>query len=98
MRREVSRRENEVIGRVKPSGARSFGAVADTYGRGRPGWPAEAIVWVLGTEPLDVLDLGARTGRLTAALLGAGHRVTALEPSAGMREVLVERRGRPRWT
>jgi len=71
--------------------ARSFGAVADTYDRGRPGWPAEAIAWLLGPEPLDVLDLGAGTGKLTAALLAAGHRVTALEPSAGMREVLTAR-------
>lgn len=71
--------------------ARSFGAVADTYDRGRPGWPAAAIEWLLGPEPLDVLDLGAGTGKLTAALLAAGHRVTALEPSAGMREVLAAR-------
>jgi ubiquinone/menaquinone biosynthesis C-methylase UbiE len=73
--------------------ANSFGAVAATYDRGRPGWPTEAIGWLLGTEPLDVLDLGAGTGKLTAALLAAGHRVTALEPSAGMREVLAERVG-----
>lgn len=71
--------------------ARSFGAVADAYDRGRPGWPAAAIEWLLGPEPLEVLDLGAGTGKLTAALLAAGHRVTALEPSAGMREVLAER-------
>ena len=75
----------------KDARARSFGAVAATYDRGRPGWPAEAIEWVLGAEPLDVLDLGAGTGKLTEALLAAGHRVTALEPSAGMREVLVDR-------
>ena len=77
----------------KDARARSFGTVAATYDRGRPGWPAEAIEWVLGAKPLDVLDLGAGTGKLTAALLAAGHRVTALEPSAGMREVLAERMG-----
>jgi SAM-dependent methyltransferase len=71
--------------------ARSFGQVADVYDRGRPGWPAVAIEWTLGPEPFDVLDLGAGTGKLTAALLAAGHRVTALEPSAEMRAVLVER-------
>ncbi|HEX4307873.1 MAG TPA: class I SAM-dependent methyltransferase [Solirubrobacterales bacterium] len=75
----------------KATRARSFGAVADVYDRGRPGWPAEATRWLLGPEPLEVLDLGAGTGKLTAALLAAGHRVTALEPSAGMREVLAER-------
>lgn len=71
--------------------ARSFGGVADIYDRGRPGWPAEAIAWLLGPGPLDVVDLGAGTGKLTAALLAAGHRVTALEPSAGMREILAAR-------
>jgi ubiquinone/menaquinone biosynthesis C-methylase UbiE len=77
----------------KDARARSFGQVADLYDRGRPGWPAEAIEWLLGPEPLDVLDLGAGTGKLTAALLAAGHRVTALEPSEGMREVLAARLG-----
>jgi ubiquinone/menaquinone biosynthesis C-methylase UbiE len=71
--------------------ARSFGQVADSYDRGRPGWPAAAIEWTLGPDPLDVLDLGAGTGKLTAALLAAGHRVAALEPSAEMRAILVER-------
>jgi SAM-dependent methyltransferase len=75
----------------KATRAGSFGAVAEIYDRGRPGWPAEAIDWLLGPEPLEVLDLGAGTGKLTAALLAAGHRVTALEPSAGMREVLAAR-------
>jgi ubiquinone/menaquinone biosynthesis C-methylase UbiE len=75
----------------RASRASSFGAVAATYDRGRPGWPAEAIEWLLGSEPLDVLDLGAGTGKLTAALLAAGHRVVALEPSVGMRDVLAER-------
>jgi SAM-dependent methyltransferase len=71
--------------------ARSFGQVADVDDRGRPGWPAAAIEWTLGPEPLDVLDLGAGTGKLTAALFAAGHRVTALEPSEEMRTVMVER-------
>ncbi|HVT00109.1 MAG TPA: methyltransferase domain-containing protein [Solirubrobacterales bacterium] len=68
--------------------ARSFGQVADLYQRGRPGYPSEAIAWLLGPEPLDVLDLGAGTGKLTAALLAAGHRVTALEPLPEMRAIL----------
>jgi SAM-dependent methyltransferase len=70
--------------------ARSFGEVADLYQRGRPGYPAGAIEWLLGPEPLDVLDLGAGTGKLTATLLVAGHRVTALEPLAEMRALLAE--------
>jgi SAM-dependent methyltransferase len=68
--------------------ARSFGEVADVYQRGRPGYPPAAIGWALGPQPLEVLDLGAGTGKLTAALLGLGHRVTALEPLPEMRAVL----------
>jgi SAM-dependent methyltransferase len=70
--------------------AGSFGAVADRYQRGRPGYSAETIAWLLGPEPLEVLDLGAGTGKLTATLLAAGHSVTALEPLPEMRAILTE--------
>jgi SAM-dependent methyltransferase len=68
--------------------AKSFGQVAEVYARARPGYPPAAIEWLLGPRPLEVLDLGAGTGKLTAALLDAGHRVTALEPLDEMRAVL----------
>ncbi len=68
--------------------ASSFGLVAEEYERGRPGYPRAAIHWLLGPDPLDVLDLGAGTGKLTAALLEAGHRVVAVEPLAEMRAIL----------
>jgi SAM-dependent methyltransferase len=68
--------------------ARSFGRVAAEYQRGRPGYPPEAIEWLLGDRPLEVLDLGAGTGKLTQALLAAGHHVTAVEPLDEMRAVL----------
>jgi SAM-dependent methyltransferase len=68
--------------------ARSFGGVADAYDRGRPGYPAAAITWLLGPEPLDVVDLGAGTGKLTEALVAAGHRVVAVEPLAQMSALL----------
>jgi SAM-dependent methyltransferase len=68
--------------------ASSFARVAGPYDRGRPGYPREAIEWLLGADPLDVLDLGAGTGKLTAALLDAGHRVIAVEPLAEMRAIL----------
>jgi SAM-dependent methyltransferase len=68
--------------------ARSFGRVAAEYERGRPGYPPEAIEWLLGDQPLEVLDLGAGTGKLTQALLAAGHRVTAVEPLDEMRAIL----------
>jgi|CZKG01.1.fsa_nt_gi SAM-dependent methyltransferase len=68
--------------------ARSFGRVASEYERGRPDYPREAIDWLLGAEPLEVLDLGAGTGKLTAALLDAGHRTIAVEPLEEMRAIL----------
>jgi len=68
--------------------ASSFGRVADEYQRGRPGYPGDAVEWVLGTRSIEVLDLGAGTGKLTAALLDAGHRVIAVEPSREMRAIL----------
>jgi SAM-dependent methyltransferase len=71
--------------------ARSFGLVAEEYERGRPGYPLTAIRWLLGEEPVDVVDLGAGTGKLTAALVAAGHRVVAVEPVEEMRAILTER-------
>lgn len=68
--------------------ARSFAAVAAEYERGRPGYPQAAIAWLLGPAPLEVLDLGAGTGKLTGALLAAGHRVVAVEPLPQMRTLL----------
>ena len=68
--------------------AQAFGLVAAEYERGRPSYPAAAIGWLLGEEPLDVVDLGAGTGKLTAALVAAGHRVVAVEPLVQMRAIL----------
>lgn len=71
--------------------ARSFGGVALEYDRGRPGYPAEAIAWILGPRPLEVMDLGAGTGKLAEALVRAGHRVTAVEPLGEMRSLIARR-------
>jgi SAM-dependent methyltransferase len=64
--------------------ARSFGTVADAYERARPGYPDDAVRWLAGDVPCDVVDLGAGTGKLTRSLVAHGHRVTAVEPSAEM--------------
>ena len=69
----------------------SFGAVAADYAALRPGYPAEAVAFLLGDRPLEVLDLGAGTGLLTDALLAAGHAVVAVDLSAPMLAELAAR-------
>ena len=66
----------------------AFAEVAGAYERGRPGYPEEAVRWLAGDEPCDVVDLGAGTGKLTRALVALGHRVTAIEPLTEMLELL----------
>jgi SAM-dependent methyltransferase len=68
----------------------AFAEVAGAYERGRPGYPDEAVRWLAGDEPRDVVDLGAGTGKLTRALVAHGHRVTAIEPLTEMLEHLSE--------
>jgi SAM-dependent methyltransferase len=68
--------------------ATSFARVADAYERGRPGYPDEAVRWLVGVGPYDVVDLGAGTGKLTRSLVALGHRVTAIEPLPEMLELL----------
>jgi ubiquinone/menaquinone biosynthesis C-methylase UbiE len=62
----------------------SFGNVAEAYDRGRPGYPREAVEWLLGEEPLAVLELGAGTGKLTEHLVALGHDVHATDPDPRM--------------
>ena len=66
----------------------AFAEVAGAYERGRPGYPDEAVRWLVGDEPSDVVDVGAGTGKLTRLLVSLGHRVTAVEPLDEMRAEL----------
>jgi SAM-dependent methyltransferase len=76
---------------IRPE-ALAFGPKANDYEKGRPDYPPSAIAWLL--EALDihsnstVIDLAAGTGKLTRLLLPSRARVIAVEPVAGMREVL----------
>ncbi|MBW4043265.1 MAG: class I SAM-dependent methyltransferase [Acidobacteria bacterium] len=60
-----------------------FGDAADAYVAGRPEYPAALVEWLVRGAS-DVADVGAGTGKLTAALVRGGRRVTAVEPDAGM--------------
>jgi SAM-dependent methyltransferase len=66
----------------------AFADVAGAYERARPGYPLGAVQWMVGDEPVDVVDLGAGTGKLTRALVALGHRVVAVEPLDEMRAQL----------
>jgi SAM-dependent methyltransferase len=72
--------------------AAHFGSAAGAYERGRPEHPSEVVAMIAQELELDegarVLDLGAGTGKLTKGLIEAGFDVVAVEPLAGMREVL----------
>lgn len=80
-------------GVVHPKAAVGFDRAAGAYERGRAGYPAAAIEAILeetGAAPgRTLLELGAGTGKLTRELVRSGARVIALEPVAGMRELLV---------
>ena len=49
------------------------------------------ILETLRAPPARVLDVGAGTGRIALPLVEAGYAVTAVEPSCGMRERLIEK-------
>lgn len=69
----------------------SFGAEAAAYERGRPSYPPESIDWLLpdgASDRLDVLDLGAGTGKLTTRLVERGLDVVAVDPIPEMLELL----------
>jgi len=66
----------------------SFGAVASTYERFRPGPPETALDWYLQERVQTVVDLGAGTGAMARLLVGRADRVVAVEPDDRMRSVL----------
>lgn len=69
--------------------ARSFGAAADSYERGRPGYPADAVAWML-RGAREVVDVGAGTGKLTRAVVATGADVIAVDPDVAMLAALHE--------
>ena len=70
-----------------------FDSNAGAYDRARPSYPADAVAHVVGHGGIGpgrrVLDLAAGTGKLTTLLMASGAEVVAVEPVAGMRDVLV---------
>ena len=83
--------------------ASSFGAAAAAYAEHRPDYAEAAVRWALepvgDRRPVRVADIGAGTGKLTAALVGLGADVTAVEPDpqmlAELRRAMPEVRSAP---
>lgn len=73
---------------VKAGYGGAFDVAADSYERARPGYPDDAIGWLVPKAGARVLDLGAGTGKLTRQLVAAGHDVVAVEPLPAMRAAL----------
>lgn len=69
-----------------------FQGVADSYERGRPGYPEQAIRYLIRALKAGpnstIVDLGAGTGKFSRLLLPTGARIIAVEPVEGMRHKL----------
>jgi SAM-dependent methyltransferase len=69
-----------------------FAAAAGVYEESRPGYPADAIDWLVAELELrpgsTVVDLAAGTGKLTRLLMPTGATVMAVEPVDEMRAAL----------
>jgi len=72
--------------------ARTGFANGPLYDAARPGYPEEAIAYLVSTLAIDslmhVVDLGAGTGIFSRQMRPHVARLTAVEPSASMRESL----------
>jgi ubiquinone/menaquinone biosynthesis C-methylase UbiE len=78
---------------VHRSAAVGFDKAAEVYERARPGYPHDAVDWMVEHHHAGadlVVDLAAGTGKMTRALLARGLNVVAVEPVEGMRRKLAE--------
>ena len=78
--------------RIHPAAGRGFEVSVEHYERGRPGYPDDAVTYLvreLGVgEGRDVLELGAGTGKFTELIVHTGARITTVEPVPAMRAAL----------
>jgi len=85
---ELTQAESQAERDLRRRRASAFGSAAATYAEHRPDYAEAAIRWALEPvglrEPLRVVDVGAGTGKLTAALARLGAEVTAVEPDPRM--------------
>ena len=85
-------RRHQSTGTRGTQGRVGFEAASDVYERGRPGYQADLVAFVVDRagihEGSRVLDLAAGTGKFTREVLPFGAACVAVEPSASMREML----------
>lgn len=64
----------------------AFAAGGERYDRLRPGYPPEAVAWLVDGVPEHgtVVDVGSGTGKLAATLVSQGLEVIAVDPSDDM--------------
>lgn len=76
--------------KIHEKAAIGFDRVGDSYERGRPEYPQEAIDFLVQALQIKsastVIDLGAGTGKFTKLLFPSGAHVIAVEPVEGMRK------------
>ncbi|MFD1211189.1 class I SAM-dependent methyltransferase [Arthrobacter sp. GCM10027362] len=76
--------------RLDDARRRAFGSSFQTggehYDRVRPGYPEDAVDWLLAAASgaTQAADVGAGTGKYSAELLSRGLQVVAVDPSADM--------------
>ncbi|HEY4082839.1 MAG TPA: class I SAM-dependent methyltransferase [Burkholderiaceae bacterium] len=74
---------------VHQAAQHGYSAEAASYTRGRPEYPAELKSWLMQdigvSAGMQVVDLGAGTGKFTRLLTAIGAEVTAIEPVEAMR-------------
>jgi SAM-dependent methyltransferase len=83
------------MSQIHTAAEQGYSREAETYVRGRPGYPPALLSWLretLGLRPgKTAIDLGAGTGKFTALLAQTGTRIIAIEPVEAMREQLIGR-------
>ncbi len=61
---------------VHETASSGYGQAADLYARARPSYPDEAVDWLLAELSTgELVEIGAGTGKFTAALVARGVRV-----------------------
>jgi len=80
------------MGRIHHAADRGFSQNAGEYEAARPGYPPDAVRFLIDRLDLHpgrtVLDVGAGTGKLTRLITPSGAKVIAVEPVEAMRSVL----------